>query len=65
MGYISKMFVPWDRIVPSHAEPCCGYTQVKKYGPIPAGKHWETVGTWKQYSGRKSPDFSWLIPTIP
>ncbi len=32
-------------------------TQVKKYGPVPAGKHWKSMETRKQYSDRKVSGF--------
>jgi hypothetical protein len=35
--------------------------QVKKYGPVPPGKHWKSAETWKQYSNRKIFGFFPLI----
>jgi hypothetical protein len=32
-------------------------TQIKKYGPVSTEKHWKSMETWKQYSGRKISDF--------
>jgi hypothetical protein len=33
-------------------------TQVKKYGPVPAGKYRKSMEKWNKYSSWKAPDFS-------
>jgi hypothetical protein len=32
--------------------------QVKKYGPVPAGKYRKSMEKWNKYSSWKAPDFS-------
>jgi hypothetical protein len=40
-------------------------TQVKKYGPVPAGKYRKSMETWKKYSSWKAPDFfHWLLASF-
>jgi hypothetical protein len=40
------------------------YIQVKKYGPVPAGKHWKSMEKIQKYSGWNTTSMFYHFPAL-